>query len=70
MAILPILPILATSPAYAVGPAFTCDSSFYQISNGQFYKLNVPGFTYTKVGANASISGLNATGWNPALRTP
>ena len=64
LALLPILPILSISPAYAVGSPFACDANFYQISNGQFYKLNVPGFTYSKVGSNASISNLNSAGWN------
>ena len=65
MALAPILPILAVSPAYAVGAPFVCDSHFYQVSNGQFYVLNFPGFTYSKLGTNASISGLNSAGWNP-----
>ena len=66
MALAPILPILAVSPAYAVGTPFTCDSHFYQVSNGQFYVLNFPGFTYSKVGSAASVANLNSSGWNPA----
>ncbi len=66
MALAPILPILAVSPAYAVGSPFVCDSHFYQVSNGQFYVLNFPGFTYSKVGSAATVTNLNSAGWNPA----
>ncbi len=74
LAILPILPILATAPAYAVGPAFTCDSTFYQENSGTttpagstLYKLNIPAYTYSTVGStNAATTALNAMGWDPA----
>eukprot|EP01037_Dinobryon_pediforme_P005920 gene5920-5989_t len=66
LALLPIVPILTASTAHAVGSPFACNANFYQISNGQFYQLNVPGFTYSKVGSNASIGNLNSAGWNPA----
>ena len=64
LSLLPIVPILSLSPAHAVGSPFACNANFYQISNGQFRQLNVPGFTYSKVGTNASISNLNSAGWN------
>ncbi len=66
LALLPIVPLLTAPAAHAVGSPFTCNANFYQISNGQFWQLNVPGFTYSKVGTNSSISNLNSAGWNPA----
>ena len=66
IAILPILPIIGATTAHAVGAPFACDSTMYQTAGGLFYKLNIPAFTYSQIGTNAAVTGLNGMGYNPA----
>ena len=64
IALLPILPIIGATTAHAVGASFACDSTMYQIAGGLFYKLNIPAFTYSQIGTNAAVTGLNGMGFN------
>ncbi|MEI6649482.1 MAG: InlB B-repeat-containing protein, partial [Actinomycetes bacterium] len=64
LAIIPVVPIVGTSVAHAVATPFPCDSSFYQVSGGKFYKLNIPGYTFSQIGS-ATTAG-NGFGYNPA----
>ena len=50
----------------AAASALTCDASFYQVSNGSFFKLNAASsFQYSAISGANSVSSLNSLAWNP-----
>ena len=73
ISLLPIIAIASAQSASAAGLPLACDATYYQIANGQFYKLNpaadlsgtYPIGSFTQVGSG-SQAGLDGAGWNPA----
>ena len=58
-------PVSVAPAANASTNAFACDSSFYQVSGGLFYKYSAQSGNYERLGT-ANVPGINAMGFNPA----